>query len=116
MQEFIPLLSGAFGALIGASASVIVMILQQRAQSRREKLNMAAQMALEDHKQHMNASTGKHLSIQPIVVYLHYYLRLMEEIEGHNLTPETLRRITQDNIHISRIIESINKEHTASPR
>jgi hypothetical protein len=112
MHEYIPLLTGAFGALIGASASIAAMILQQRAQSRRERLNMAAKLAMDDYRLHHDfaPTLGKSVSIQPVVVYLHYHTRIMDEIERGTLNPDTLRRIQEENVEMMGVIATMNKE------
>jgi hypothetical protein len=50
LNIWLPLISGFVGALIGGAASIITMVVQSRAQSRRERLQAALALALEDRR------------------------------------------------------------------
>ncbi len=112
MENYIPLLSGFIGALIGAFASIVTIIVQSRAQSRRERIRMAAQIAIEDLKMSIETASksGKRASIQPPTVYLHYHMKLMELLENNRLDAVTLRLLTEENRAIIDSLESLNRE------
>lgn len=112
MESYIPLLSGFIGALIGAFASIVTIIVQSRVQSKRERIRMAAQIAIEDLKMSIEiaSKSGKQTSIQPPTVYLHYHMRLMELLENDCLNTETLRLLTEENRAIIDSLDSLNRE------
>ena len=111
----IPLMTGAsglVGALIGALASIITIWVQSNIHDRRERLRHAADLALEDYKIQLDLAdkSGQYVELQPIVLYLHYHLRLIELMEKGKLTPKTLREVTDDNVKIKNVIVELNKE------
>lgn len=112
MESYIPLLSGFFGALIGALASIVTIIVQSRSQNKRERIRMAAQMAIEELKMSIEiaSKSGKRAFISSPTVYLHYHMKLMELIENDSLDPDTLRLLTEENREIIESLKSLNSE------
>ena len=112
MENYIPILSGLIGALIGATASIATMIVQSRSQNKRERIKMAAQIAMEDVKMSMEiaSKSGKLASIPAPIVYLHYHIKLMELLENNNLDSATLRLLTEENRKIIDSLKSLNSE------
>lgn len=84
-----------FGALIGAAASVIAMIIQQRYQNKRELLRIAADVALEDYKRRLDL-LGPNQAMPPLSAYVHYQLRVMEHMAGNRFTPETIKVLSEE--------------------
>ena len=97
MENYIPLLSGLIGALIGATASIVTIIVQSRLQDKRERIKMATQIAMDDVKSKVEIAikSGRKAEIPPPIVYLHYNIKLMELLENNKLDSHTLRAITQ---------------------
>jgi len=112
MENYIPLLSGLIGALIGASASIATIIVQSRSQNKRERIKMAAQIAMEDVKISMEIAlkSGKRTAIPAPTVYLHYHMKLMELLENNNLDSITLRLLTEENRKIIDSLKLLNSE------
>jgi hypothetical protein len=85
------------GALIGALAPIVVGIVTSRAETRREHLRIAAQLALVDDKAiteraaQVIARTGAPVAMPPIAITFIYHLRLLvaagggSRIEPHHL-------------------------------
>lgn len=112
MENYIPLLSGLIGALIGATASIATIIVQSRSQNKRERIKMAAQIAMEDVKISMEIAlkSGKRTVIPAPTVYLHYHMKLMELLENNNLDSITLRLLTEENRKIIDSLKLLNSE------
>jgi len=112
MENYIPLLSGLIGALIGATASIVTIIVQSRLQDKRERIRMATQMAMDDIKTNVEIAlkSGKRASIPPPIVYLHYNIKLMELLEDNKLDSNTLRVITEENRKLIDSLKLLNKE------
>jgi hypothetical protein len=112
MESYIPLLSGFFGALIGAFASIVTIIVQSRYQNKREKIRMAAQMAIEEIKMSIDlaSKSGKRAFIASPTAYLHYHMKLMELLENDSLDPITLRHFTEENREIMDCLKSLQNE------
>jgi hypothetical protein len=88
-QEFnvlVPAVAALTGALIGSVAPVVVGLINARAESRRERLRLAVQMAIEDH-QHMmgearrKAGTGTRVGVPPISAVLAYHVEVLEQLQ-----------------------------------
>jgi uncharacterized membrane-anchored protein YhcB (DUF1043 family) len=59
INVWISALSALAGALIGSVSPVVVGLLNARAESRRERLRLAVQMAIDDHKHMMDEARAK---------------------------------------------------------
>ena len=46
-------IAALLGALIGAAASIVTIVIQQRYQNKRELLKIAAEIALQDYKRRL---------------------------------------------------------------
>ena len=68
------LIAGFVGAIIGAATSVLIVYIQTKHQTRRERLNIVTTIALEDYKSKIEfAKTIKSAKkLPPAVLYLHY--------------------------------------------
>jgi hypothetical protein len=112
MENYIPLISGLIGALIGATASIATIIVQSRLQDKRERIKMATQMAMDDVKTNVEIAlkSGRKAVIPPPIVYLHYNIKLMELIESDKLDSNTLRIITEENRKLIDSLKLLNKE------
>ena len=112
MENYIPLLSGLIGALIGATASIVTIIVQSRLQDKRERIKMATQIAMDDVKSKVEIAikSGRKVEIPPPIVYLHYNIKLMELLENNKLDSHTLRVITEENRKLIDSLKLLNKE------
>ena len=112
MENYIPLLSGLIGALIGATASIVTIIVQSRLQDKRERIKMATQIAMDDVKSKVEIAikSGRKAEIPPPIVYLHYNIKLMELLENNKLDSHTLRVITEENRKLIDSLKLLNKE------
>jgi hypothetical protein len=112
MENYIPLISGLIGTLIGATASIVTIIVQSRIQEKRERIKMATQMAMDDIKTNVEIAlkSGKRAIIPPPIVYLHYNIKLMELLENNKLDSDTLRVITEENRKLIDALKLLNKE------
>ena len=90
MENLIPAISGLIGAVIGASASVITMLIQSKIHDKGEKIKIIKELAIHDFEKsyEMGKATGRGFHVLPLVVYIHYHSKLIEVIEKNNLTPE----------------------------
>jgi len=116
MSDYVPLISGFVGALIGAAASIVTILIQSRIHDRRERWRMAVNIALEDYKLHIGTLTksGQPATFLPLVTYLHYYLALMELIEKGTVTAESVAKLSRDNEHIIQKIKETNDNRKSS--
>jgi hypothetical protein len=83
INVWIPTPSALAGALIGSVSPVVVGLLNARAESRRERLRLAVQMAIEDHKHMMDearakAKSGVTVGVPPISAVLAYHVEVRD--------------------------------------
>ncbi len=113
LQIFIPILSALFGALIGASASIITIIVQTEAQNKRERMRIVTELARQEYTSQLDLAykTNNFDRFPPLVHYLHYHLGLMKLLEKENLSPETLTRLGKESDDIMGMLSSGGVEH-----
>ncbi len=106
----VPLLIGAFslgGAFIGSVASIAALVIQSRFQDRRERMRLAAQIAMEEYKFQadlISKNTGGG-TLQGIATYIHYHIGLMALIEQGKLTPESHKQLMDKNGEMIKAIK-----------
>ena len=98
MKEYVPLISGFIGAIIGGAVSILTMCIQQHFQGKRDANRLAIETALKEYK--LDFERGRILldnpntvKLDPIVSYVAYHVKLLELILSRKLTPETLREL-----------------------
>ena len=91
--------SALLGALIGGSASVVVMWIQQRYQHKREILKIAVETAQKDWKDQFEILEkwtqrgGRKGIAYPLTAYVFYHHRVLQELEKERFNAETVRQI-----------------------
>ncbi|QSX35609.1 hypothetical protein [Shewanella sedimentimangrovi] len=95
----IPLISALVGAIIGALSSIITITIQQRSQSKREKMKLASEMVENDRKfsYELAKAKGKPYSLPPVSVYQHYHFEILTALEKGNIKASDIERITLKN-------------------
>ena len=91
----LPLLIGLIGASIGASASIITVIVQSHYQNRRELSRLSAQIALEEYKIHWDAVKDTGGKLFPLLGFLYYNRELLKLAEKNELTVDRLKELTE---------------------
>jgi len=87
INVWIPVLAALAGALIGSVSPVVVGLVNARAESRRERLRLAVQMAIKDHKDLMAVARekaqklGVGIAVPPISAVLAYHVEILEAFE-----------------------------------
>jgi hypothetical protein len=73
---------GAAGAAIGAASSFGAAWLQQRHQTRRERLKLATELAIADWKDFREATVKRGGgALLPIAVYIAYHVEMLEAMD-----------------------------------
>jgi len=110
-------LAALLGALIGAAASIATIVIQQRYQNKRELLKIAAEIALQDYKRRLEAldkSGGGR--IPPISAFVHYQMQVLEHMAAGTFTPETIKKLSEENDHILNAYTKGTDERIAAKR
>jgi hypothetical protein len=102
--QYIPLLAGLVGALIGSVTSIATIYIQQRAQNKRERANQIFQAATEQFKLAIEvAKIRGNGAILPFATFLHHHKQLYELLENSNLNANSLKKIHTEEDEIERL-------------
>lgn len=104
MNVYIPLLSALVGALIGAAASVITVIVQAHYQNRRELVKEAVSIALEDWKTRLAILMKEGGGTLPLSVFIQYHTKLIQLAEQGKITPESIRALHDEQEKLVAVI------------
>jgi uncharacterized membrane protein len=99
------LIAGFVGAVVGALASILTVLIQARTQAQRDRLKLAAELALQEFKVHVELSQNKRGSsqIMPVTVYLYYHLELAKLMERDGVTHANLKSLNHRLESIERV-------------
>lgn len=117
--EAMSLVAGLLGAVIGAAASIVTVLVQARIQDRRDRARQCVELALEDYKLQLQIADKLGLKggmIPPVTLYVDYHIRLAKLIESSSLTPDSYAKVVAENQALLRKIEELNARpsHAAS--
>jgi len=89
-------LAALLGALVGAAASMGAMWIQQRHQTKRDLLKIAAELAQEDWKQRFDI-LSKHgaVNMPPVSVFVHYHAKVLEAMANGTYSPEMIQQLSE---------------------
>ena len=87
---------GLVGAVVGASASLLGLVIQQHYQTKRERTKVAADLGLAEYQRDLdlakNANGGL---VAPLAGYVISYVRLLDELStGRPITPEKIKALS----------------------
>lgn len=108
--------SALLGGLIGSIGSVAVIWLQQRAESRRERMRMALQLAMHEYDKDLEqakaraTALGRTIPVMPIATYVDYHARTIELLAGGRATPEQVRAAYRSNLEIIETVRAASEE------
>lgn len=107
------LIAGFVGALIGAAASILTVLIQSVYQAKRERMNIVTTLALDDYKTKIELARAKGGAVFPVVLNLHYYLEVAKLLEKGNISPADIQRLDRENIEIHKAITKSNADYNA---
>lgn len=95
LQLWMPAIVGLAGAAIGALGSIGAIWLQSRADRRNQRLRMAVDLALEEHKRALELALnqGSVTMVAPILAFLFQQAHVVDAIDNGKMSPEELRAI-----------------------
>lgn len=110
MNIYVPLISALMGALVGAAASVITVIVQAHFQNKRELVKEAIALALEDWKARLAIVTLKGGAALPLAVFVQYHTKLIQLAEEGQINSETVRALNEEQELLIKTIREVNDE------
>jgi hypothetical protein len=97
------------GALIGAAASIGVMWVQQKHQTKRDLLRVAAELAREDWKNRLQLlSPGA--KMPPVSAFVHYHAKVLEAMANGTFSPDTVKQLSLEQEEILSAYDRANEE------
>lgn len=110
-------IAALIGALFGAGASVVAMLIQQRYQNKREILKIAADLALQDYTHRsqllIDAGGGR---MPPVSAFVHYQMRVLEHRSTGKFNPEAVKALTEEYEQILAAYTSLTDERLEAKR
>lgn len=105
----IPLISGLIGSIIGATASILAIYIQQTQQTKRERIKLACEMALAERNTQIEITmkNNKSAKVQPISLYQHYHIEILDALAKGDLTPEKIKLIKERNRILKQAISDV---------
>jgi hypothetical protein len=116
MEHVLPLLAGLLGALIGAAASIITVVVQARAQASRDRTKEAVALAVEDWKSRMEMMKQRGGIMYPLAVFIHYHTKLLGLAEKGELTPAAIDKLAKEQDALIQAIESQDERRRRDAR
>lgn len=110
MEPYLSLISGLVGALIGAAASIITVVVQTRSQSRRDRTKEAIALAVQDWSFRSELIKERGGKILPLAVFVHYHSSLITLAEDRKLSPQTIKSLSAEQDQLIDAITEINEE------
>jgi hypothetical protein len=108
-QQYVSLLSGLVGALVGAGASVAGIYLQSKYQARRELTQTAVTIALEDWKLRWGAVREQGGVALPLSAFIHYHTRLLDYVVAGRLNADAIRELSAEEDALIRAIHEVRE-------
>lgn len=112
MDSLLPLATGFIGALIGSATSVITIYIQNKAQAKRERMKVATQLAIEDHRIAHEAAKGFSgtTAIAPISTYVYFHALVLEALESGTLDESRMVELGRESAKVFDALKKIDKE------
>lgn len=86
-------IAALLGAAIGAGGPVLASWLQQKAQTRSERLKMAVQLGLADHEFFLDQAKAKGGAILPVAVYVSYHMDMLDALAKEAFDASAVERL-----------------------
>lgn len=106
-------IAGLLGTLVGATGSVAGIWIQSYFQTRRERLKLVMETAVQDRKDSIQLAKdlGQPIGpIAPIALFAHYHAELFKLIESGKLTSKTMHELYRSNTLLGNIIMEVDEK------
>ncbi len=96
MKDWIPLLTGLAGALIGSGTTVLALWLTKKWSYKREVRKLALEMARSDYEGQIEVYRDRPNFITPLPVLVDYYLKLTDHVEKNSVDEDLFKRLAKE--------------------
>lgn len=94
MDNYLPLISGLIGAVIGSVSSIATLVIQAHYQQKREFKKLAVQLAMEDFKFRI-ANESERIIPASAPVLIGYWDKMIDLVVSGKLSPKTVQEILE---------------------
>ena len=110
--EMIALISGFVGALIGGASSVLVILIQEHHQGKRERARLAAELGIKDYDNMLEITKQQQgpARILPLASSVLFHERVIRQLETGRFSPEDYKRIMAEQHEITEVIAQVSDE------
>lgn len=97
-SSLLALISGLVGALIGATASIVTILIQSHYQTKRDLRRMAYDAAIADCQQCFEAAKAlkREAEVAPLTAFVHFHVRYLQILDSGTLTAESLKALKDE--------------------
>lgn len=113
-SQYVALLSGLAGALVGAAGSVFTVLIQAHYKTKSDLAIEGMRLALEDWKVRMNLPKESGGGALALPTFVQYYARLVELARKGELTPEALEKVHEEHDGIIAVLQQYNQRRADS--
>lgn len=105
-----PALTGLAGVIIGSIGSVFRDLWQSRAEHRRERMRLAVQLAVEQHRMWMEVGKTRPIQTPPLLITLLLQADLLADLASdREVTPERLARLHARSSELHRTLQTLSE-------
>jgi hypothetical protein len=107
--EWIPIIAAFIAGAFGSIISVIILLIQLRVQTKRERIKLICELAVQEHRFSYEAvkSRGKAFMLFPLASYIHYYSRIIEAVYSRKLNEKMIMTIARQNENFNAVLEKV---------
>ena len=113
-SQYVALISGLIGALIGTAGSVLTVWIQGHYKHKSDLEIEGLRLALEDWKVRMTLPKDGGGGALALPTFVQYYARLIELARKGDLTPGALEKIHEEHDRIVDVFHRYNQRHARS--
>jgi hypothetical protein len=85
--------AGFLGALIGAGASLLGLVIQQHYQTKRERMKIAADLGLSEYQSGLELVFKRGGTLPPVSAFILFHARLLEEMSKGKIDVEKMKKL-----------------------
>ena len=112
MNDYLPLLTALVSGVLVGGVSLLGIWIQASSAARVERLRQVALLSLEDYKLRLPLMIELGAERPPVVAFLDYYDGLMRLMEKDEVSPETLRTLSEKHEKILTTLREMARERT----
>lgn len=102
--EYIALISGLIGALVGGGFSVLTIYIQLKQDAKKERLRLASELSMKGYQSHVDIATDRGGTVPPLAAYLIFNVELLDAIAKGRIDKEVLEKIYDSSEKMSALI------------